>query len=148
VCYDEKFGLDLSGIATKNKLGIPKIKSLHSTPVYTIFFIGFLPGFLYLGGLDKKLFFPRKKSPRKEVEKGAVGIAGKQTGIYPQKSPGGWQIIGNCPLDLFDVHENPPSIFKAGDKIKFYPISLEEHQDISEQVETGKFKIKTEDYEG
>ncbi len=148
VCYDEKFGLDLRLIGDKNQLKINEIISLHSTPVYTIYFIGFLPGFLYLGGLDSKLFFPRKNIPRTEVLKGAVGIGEKQTGIYPKMSPGGWQIIGNSPASFFDKNTVPPSNFSAGDKVKFYPISMEEHQEILEQVDRGKFQLKQEKYHG
>lgn len=143
VCYDQQFGLDLEEISGDNKR-ISEIIRLHSDPVYTIYFMGFLPGFLYLGGLKKSLFYPRKNHPRKRVEKGAVGIGGNQTGIYPRSSPGGWQIIGNCPIDFFDVDQNPPSVFRAGDKIKFHAISVEEHAEILERVKTKKYSLKTE----
>lgn len=147
ICYEHEFGLDLKEISATNQLEISEIIRLHSSKIYTLFFIGFLPGFLYLGGLDKSLFFPRKKSPRKRVEKGAVGIAGNQTGIYPQSSPGGWQIIGNCPLEMFEVRKKRPSIFSPGDKIKFHPVCREEHKNILHQVKTGKYQIKTGNYE-
>lgn len=144
VCYDPKFGLDLEELGNENKLNFSEIKTLHSTPIYTLYFMGFLPGFLYLGGLDKKLFLDRKKTPRKRIQKGAVGIAGKQTGIYPKSSPGGWQIIGNCPVGFFDPNKNPPSIFRPGDQVKFYSISLKEHHEISEQIKHGVFQLKSE----
>lgn len=144
VCYDKKFGLDLKEISTENKLDISEIIRLHTSQVYPLFFMGFLPGFLYLGGLDETLFCERKKIPRKRVEKGAVGIGGEQTGIYPKSSPGGWQIIGNCPLDFFDPNQDPPSIFRAGDHIQFYAISLARHQKILEQVKNGTFHLKPE----
>lgn len=142
VCYDEKFALDLKVFEREKKLYSDEIISLHSSKIYTLYFMGFLPGFLYLGTLPKSLCFPRKKQPRKRVEKGAVGIAETQTGIYPKSSPGGWQIIGNCPVDLFQPRHSPPSIFSPGDQIKFYPVSLEEHRSISEKVKMGKFQAK------
>ena len=95
------FGIDLDEIAQKKKLSIDEIIELHTTPKYQVFSIGFLPGFLYLGGLDKRLHFDRKSVPRLAVKKGAVGIGGMQTGIYPKTSPGGWHIIGNSPVIFF-----------------------------------------------
>ena len=147
VCYDEKFGLDLALLRKQNNLEISKIIQLHTQPNYTIFFTGFLPGFLYLGGLDKKLHISRKKSPRLKVEKGAVGIGEKQTGIYPQISAGGWQLIGNCPVSIFDVENEKPSPFQAGDKLNFESVSLEEYQEIKNQVEEGNYQLKKEVYE-
>lgn len=147
VCYEDEFAWDLDEISTKTKLETSEIIKLHSSRIYTLFFTGFLPGFLYLGELDSSLFFPRKKSPRKRVEKGAVGIAGNQTGIYPQASPGGWQIIGNCPLEIFDARKKRPGIFAPGDKIKFFPVNREEYVEISHQVKSGKYQIKTGIYE-
>ena len=147
VCYDEKFGLDLALLRKQNNLEISKIIQLHTQPNYTIFFTGFLPGFLYLGGLDKKLHISRKKSPRLKVEKGAVGIGEKQTGIYPQISAGGWQLIGNCPVSIFDVENEKPSPFQAGDKLKFESVSLEAYQEIKNQVEEGNYQLKKEVYE-
>ncbi|WP_037373234.1 5-oxoprolinase subunit PxpB [Salinimicrobium xinjiangense] len=142
VCYDESFGLDLAEISSAKNLSREEIIRLHSSANYVIYFIGFLPGFLYLGGLPDELHFPRRKEPRLEVQKGAVGIGEKQTGIYPQKSPGGWNIIGNSPVPLFEVHSDPPSPFLPGDRIRFYPVSGEEHEEISKQVESGEFKFK------
>lgn len=147
VCYDPKFGWDLEELSSENNLNFSEIQTLHSAPVYTIYFMGFLPGFLYLGGLEKKLFLDRKKQPRKRIEKGAVGIGGKQTGIYPKASPGGWQIIGSCPVGFFDPNENPPSVFRSGDKIKFHPISLKEHREISEEIKRGVFQLQSESYD-
>lgn len=148
VCYDEKFGVDLEVISDKNKVSKKEIITLHTAPIYTLYFIGFLPGFLYLGGLDSRLFISRKKNPRLEVQKGAVGIGEKQTGIYPKNSPGGWQIIGNSPVSFFDKNASPPSPFSAGDKIQFYPISKEEHREILDQVNRGDFQLKPENYNG
>ena len=148
VCYDPEFGVDLGYVSNEKNLSFQEIITLHSTPVYTVYFTGFLPGFLYLGGLDKRLHISRRKTPRSSVPKGAVGIGEKQTGIYPKSSPGGWQIIGNSPLNFFDKNTDPPSRFLAGDKVKFYPVSREEHQLILEEVRTGKFELKGKIYEG
>lgn len=146
VCYDRKFGLDSAFLAKEKGLDFSAIQQLHCAPIYTIYFMGFLPGFLYLGGLDKRLFLDRKKTPRKRLEKGAVGIGGKQTGIYPKASPGGWQIIGNCPVSFFDSRQDPPSIFRPLDKIKFFPVSVEEHTAIRNKVQAGTYELKIEQY--
>ena len=148
VCYDSKFGPDLEVISSQNKLSFQEIISLHTYPTYTVFFTGFLPGFLYLGGLDSRLYISRKNVPRLEVQKGAVGIGEKQTGIYPKTSPGGWQIIGNSPVPLFDKNKIPPCQISAGDKIRFYSISVPEHEEILQEVQSGDFRIKKEIYGG
>ncbi|WP_026837989.1 5-oxoprolinase subunit PxpB [Gillisia sp. JM1] len=148
VCYDEEFGLDLELISMENNLKIPDIIQLHTTPIYTVYFTGFLPGFLYLGGLDEKLQISRKSSPRMKVEKGAVGIGEKQTGIYPKTSPGGWQIIGNSPMTFFDKNRNPPCIISSGDKIKFYSVSKSQYFQISEEIKANNFQLKSEKYHG
>ncbi|MCG9972114.1 5-oxoprolinase subunit PxpB [Christiangramia crocea] len=147
VCYDEDFGPDLKLISEEKNIGIDEIIRLHTTPLYQIYFIGFLPGFLYLGGLDERLHISRKKTPRKSVEKGSVGIGEKQTGIYPKSSPGGWQILGRCPVDLFDKNMDPPTRFSAGDKIRFYSVSKDEFFKIKEEVENGNYELKSETYE-
>ena len=117
-------GPDLEYVAEFHHLTIEEVISLHSAAVYKVYMIGFIPGFAYMGGLPAKLDTPRKDSPRKAVPAGAVGIAGKQTGIYPLETPGGWQIIGQTPIKLFDENRQPPAFLKAGDRIKFEPISL------------------------
>lgn len=142
VCYEEKFGLDLSEISKQKNRSVEEIISLHTASVYTLYFVGFLPGFLYLGGLDKALEIPRKKTPRLKVEKGAVGIGQKQTGIYPQKSAGGWQIIGNSPIELFDATKENPSPFSPGDEILFQAISLEEHEAIRKKVRENNYELE------
>ncbi len=144
VCYDEKFGPDLQLLSEEKNMEINQIIALHTKPIYQVYFLGFLPGFLYLGGLDKKLHFPRKKSPRKSVEKGSVGIGGDQTGIYPKNSPGGWQILGKTPVELFDKNRENPSPFSAGDRLKFYSISAKEFDSIKEEIEAGTFQLKNE----
>lgn len=147
VCYEDEFAPDLNFLSAEKKLPKNEIIRLHSEPIYTVYFIGFLPGFLYLGGLDKKLHISRKDQPRLSVPKGAVGIGENQTGIYPQSSPGGWQLIGNSPVPLFDKNMLPPCEISAGDKLKFYPVTLEEYNRISEDVKNGNFSFKKEKYE-
>jgi len=131
VCYDPSLGPDLLDACKRTSLALENFIALHSAPLYRIYFIGFLPGFLYLGGLDESLSIPRKKSPRPKVPAGSIGIAGNQTGIYPQSSPGGWQLIGQTKVSLFNTNENPPTPFKAGDYLKFTNISKEEFQTTS-----------------
>jgi len=144
VCYDEKFGLDLQEISIKKKLSKSQIIELHKEPKYIVYFIGFLPGFLYLGGLDSRLHFSRKPNPRLSVEKGAVGIGGLQTGIYPQQSSGGWNIIGNSPINFFDRKNKQPCFAKAGDKIQFVPITIDKHKEILNLVAYKRYKVESE----
>ena len=148
VCYDEEFALDLEEISTAKKLSKEEVIRLHTSEDYLVYFIGFLPGFLYLGGLPKELHFSRKNQPRLRVEKGAVGIGEKQTGIYPHESPGGWNIIGNSPVPLFDPNANPPCEIRPGDRIRFYAIDLEEHENLSRQVKEGNFRYKIREENG
>lgn len=143
VCYDDEFAADLDVISNKIKLSKPEIIRRHSEPMYTVFFIGFLPGFLYLGGLDSGLFLDRKTTPNLNVKKGSVAIGGQQTGIYPQDSPGGWHSIGNSPIELFNPKHMPPCLIKAGDKVKFIPIETLEYYDILNAVKTRKYKLKS-----
>jgi len=144
VCYDLDFGIDLKALALEKQMDVGAIIERHSKPIYTVFFIGFLPGFLYLGGLDKRLFTPRKATPRLAINEGAVAIGGEQTGIYPTKSPGGWHIIGNSPIRFFDVLKEVPCFVKAGDCIQFYPVNLKTHQDIKTLVDAGVYQIESE----
>ncbi|NNK83786.1 MAG: 5-oxoprolinase subunit PxpB [Flavobacteriaceae bacterium] len=144
VCYDEKYGIDLDEITKHKSLSKSRIIALHSKNIYTVYFIGFLPGFLYLGGLNKKLKAPRKSIPRLHIKKGAVAIGGNQTGVYPSNSPGGWNIIGNTPINFFNSNSNIPCFAKAGDKIQFIPISVEVYEDILIQVKQGTYQIESE----
>lgn len=146
VCYEDEFAPDLVEIGKKKKMKKEDIVKLHSSVLYDVYFLGFLPGFLYLGGMDEKLAYKRKDRPRREVKKGDVGIAGNQTGVYPRVSPGGWNIIGNSPLKFFDVKKFPPCFAIAGDKVQFVPIDAAEHQKIAEEVESGIYVPKSEVY--
>ena len=144
VCYDLEFGLDLEALSALKSLTVNEVIQLHTAPIYTLYFMGFLPGFLYLGGMDNRLATSRKNEPRKAVLKGAVGIAENQTGIYPNSSPAGWQIIGNSPINLFDTKAEKPSIFEAGDRIQFYAISKPEYHHIKDVIRSGNFQLKCE----
>ncbi len=146
VCYDEEFGPDFPEIASFAGLSIKKCIQMHTKPVYRVYFLGFLPGFPYLGGLPEKLWFPRKKEPRQLIEKGSVGIGGNQTGIYTMDSPGGWNIIGRTPFYFFDVNEPKPTLLQAGDYVRFVPISKEQFKNISTQMEKGTYTLKKELY--
>lgn len=133
VCYEDAFGLDLAELSNLHQLDKEEIINLHCRSNYPVYMIGFVPGFAYLGGLDERLNSPRKETPRKVIPAGSVGIAGMQTGIYPLKTPGGWQIIGRTPLKLFDINRKQPSLLKAGDSIQFKPISKIEFEKIHQQ---------------
>lgn len=140
VSYDLEFGLDLEEVAKKLNKSIPEIIAMHTGTTYTVYSIGFLPGFMYLGGVLKELEVPRKATPRAKVIKGAVGIAGKQAGIYPQESPGGWNIIGNCSVPIFDATKENPCFVNVGDKIEFYEISRAEYDLHKIEAEVGIYK--------
>jgi inhibitor of KinA len=135
VCYDIEFGPDLADVAQQAGLSLEEVVRLHSAPTYLVYFLGFTPGFAYLGGLPDILHMPRLASPRPLVGGGSVGIAGSQTGIYPFDSPGGWRLIGRTPLRMFDPEATPPTLLGPGDRIKFSPIDRATFQDISSRAE-------------
>lgn len=142
VCYDLNFGIDLEEISEKLQLSIPEIITQHTENIYRVFGIGFLPGFMYLGGLPTTLEVPRKATPRLKVEKGAVGLAGKQTGLYPQESPGGWNIIGNCSVSIFNAERKVPCMVSVGDQIQFYAISRAAYDLHKIEGEVGIYKVE------
>ncbi|WP_440682441.1 5-oxoprolinase subunit PxpB [Cysteiniphilum halobium] len=126
VCYDASFGLDIEDLAKHTNLDIDEVVVLHTSQTYYTYMIGFAPGFPYLGGLDQRLFMPRKKTPRLAVTKGSVGIAGMQTGVYTLDTPGGWNIIGRTPIRMYDFDKTPPSLIQMGDYVRFKAISKDE----------------------
>lgn len=128
VCYGGNFGPDIEDVAQLNDLSVAEVISLHSGATYLVHMIGFVPGFAYLGGMSAELETPRKATPHAAIAPGSVGIAGKQTGIYPLQTPGGWQIIGRTPLVLFDPHRATPSLLKAGDRVNFTNITRAEFE--------------------
>jgi inhibitor of KinA len=126
VCYESDFAPDLDEVARHSGVSPDEVVNRHSTAKYRVSCVGFTPGFPYLSGLPPELATPRRASPRKEIPAGAVAIGGTQTGVYPRKSPGGWNIIGRTPLRLFDAERQPPALFRAGDRVLFRRISRQE----------------------
>jgi KipI family sensor histidine kinase inhibitor len=126
VVYGGKYGPDLEWVAQYHSMTTEEVIRLHSQPVYRVYLVGFMPGYPYLGEVPEALSTPRRKTPRTHVPRGSVGIAQKQSGIYPVESPGGWQIIGRTPMDLFDPLRIPPSVLEIGDFVNFVPITEEE----------------------
>ncbi|WP_271809807.1 5-oxoprolinase subunit PxpB [Clostridium beijerinckii] len=133
VCYGGEFGQDIEQVAKINNITVDEVIKIHSEGKYLVYMIGFAPGFPYLGGMSEKIAAPRRESPRTAIPAGSVGIAGMQTGVYPIETPGGWQLIGKTPLKLFDLKRNSKSLLKAGDIVKFYPISYEEYVQLKEE---------------
>ena len=127
VCYEDEFAIDLRSIVQQKDILPQEIISLHSSKQYRVYMLGFLPGFAYMGEVDEKIAVPRKKEPQ-PILAGSVGIAGKQTGIYPFNSPGGWQIIGRTPLKMFEQKKIEPCLLKAGDYVEFYSITKDEFE--------------------
>jgi inhibitor of KinA len=121
VCYGGELGPDLAGVAEHAGLTAEQVVDLHASASYLVYFLGFSPGFPYLGGLPAKLATPRLPAPRKRVPAGSVAIGGNQTGVYPMESPGGWRIIGRTPVRLFDLEAAPPALLRAGDTVRFVP---------------------------
>ena len=132
VCYDPEFALDIDDVARRANVSPKEVIRLHSTAEYRVACIGFVPGFPFLTGLPKKLATPRRDVPRKGIPPGSVGIGGAQTGIYPLRSPGGWNLIGRTPLRLFDPEKNPPVLLRAGDRVRFRVITREEFEALTQ----------------
>ncbi len=128
VCYDREFAPDLDEVARHAGLTVQRVIDLHSGAEYRVHCLGFTPGFPYLSGLPGELATPRRIMPQKEVAAGSVAIGGTQTGIYPVKSPGGWNVIGRTPLLLFDAQKDQPALLFAGDRVRFRAITREEFE--------------------
>lgn len=128
VCYGGKYGPDIEFVAKHNNLSMQEVIDIHTAPQYLVYMIGFCPGFPYLGGMDKRIATPRREVPRIEIPARSIGIAGEQTGGYPISTPGGWQIIGRTPIEMFnpDDEENP-TLLHSGDLVKFYAVSEKEY---------------------
>jgi len=146
VLYSGEYGHDLEFVAYHNKLSVEEVIKIHSQKEYFIYMLGFLPGFVYLGGMSDKINTPRLEKPRLKVLEGSVGIAGKQTGIYPIESPGGWQIIGRTPIKLYDPQKKFPFLFKSGDYIKFYSINQEQFKEIKKKINEENYNCKVKPY--
>jgi inhibitor of KinA len=126
VCYGGDHGPDLAELAATHGLSVPRVIEIHSTTTYHAYFLGFAPGFAYLGDLPDAIAAPRLASPRKIVPVGSVGIAGRQTGVYPFATPGGWRLIGRTPLRMFLPEREPMALLAVGDAVQFYSITTEE----------------------
>ena len=131
VAYGGEYGPDLENVANHAGLTSEEVIDIHSGTDYHVFMLGFAPGFPYLGGMDERIACPRLATPRTLVPAGAVGIAEAQTGVYPNPSPGGWQLIGRTPMRLFDVDADPPSAMLPGTKVNFVPISHAQYDEIA-----------------
>lgn len=126
VFYSIQTGPELNLIANQAGLSVDEVIHIHQQNIYQVFALGFAPGFAFLGEVDERIATPRLATPRQKVPKGAVGIADRQTAIYPTNSPGGWNLIGLCPLSLFDPSTSPHIPFTVGDKVKFNAVSKQE----------------------
>lgn len=127
VCYGGGFGPDLEFVAEHNGLTPKQVIDIHTGGDYSVYMIGFAPGFPFIGGMSGKITAPRRDSPRLRIPERTVGIAGMQTGVYPIETPGGWQLIGRTPLRLFRPEQEIPSLLRAGDKIVFTQITESEY---------------------
>jgi len=126
VCYGGEFGPDLEDVAEQRGLTAEKVVELHIARTYHAYFLGFAPGFAYLGDVAEEIAAPRLETPRKEVAAGSVGIAGRQTAIYPFATPGGWRLIGRTPLEIFRKDREPMGLIAIGDQVRFQPITRAE----------------------
>ncbi|QBM15955.1 kinase A inhibitor [Marinobacter sp. JH2] len=135
VFYHPSVGPDLEAIAARAGLSIEQVIQRHSRQIYHVFAIGFAPGFAYLGEVPQDLETPRLATPRAKVPAGSLGIADRQTAIYPLASPGGWNLIGRTPLTLFDVHREQPSLLRAGQQVRFRAITRDEFLALGGQIE-------------
>lgn len=139
--YGGKVGSDLSFVAEYNGISEAEVISIHSSQDYLIYMMGFVSGFPYLGGMSNRIAAPRRENPRPKISIGSVGIAGNQTGIYPLETPGGWQIIGQTPLKLYDPNRNDPILLSSGHYLRFVPISEQEYAEIEKAIELGKYTV-------
>ena len=139
--YNDEVGPDLSYVAEHNKLSKEEVIKIHTGTDYLVYMLGFMPGFTYLGGMSEKIATPRLESPRLQIYPGSVGIAGKQTGMYPSMSPGGWRIIGRTPLKLYNPDSDTPVYISSGDYVRYVSISEEEYNNILKKVENNEYKL-------
>jgi inhibitor of KinA len=127
VCYGEEFGPDLGAVAAYTGLSMDEVVRIHSCAEYVVYFLGFSPGFPYLGGMPDSIATPRLAQPVRSIPAGSVAIGGAQTGIYPVASPGGWRVIGRTPLRLFNADAESPALLAMGDCVRFVPVTRQEY---------------------
>lgn len=143
VCYGGEFGPDIKRFK-ENGLVPEEVISLHSNTEYLVYMLGFMPGFPFLGGLNEKLFKSRLDSPRTNIPAGSVGIGGRQTGMYPFDSPGGWNLLGRTPVPLYDNARENAILYEAGDKIIYKSIDEAEYYQIKEAYSKGEYTVDIE----
>ena len=132
VCYALEFGIDLAQMAALKNTTVEEIIQIHSSEIYSVYCLGFMPGFAYMGNVHEKIQMARHPAPRAKVLAGSVGIAGPQTGVYPMDSPGGWQIIGRTPIKIFDPEPSKLALFQTGDRVQFYSIDRKTFDNMKE----------------
>lgn len=138
VCYDGEAGPDLAATALALGLAIDELVALHSGTEVRVYMLGFLPGFPFMGDLPAALRLPRRSEPRVRVPAGSVAIAGGLTAIYPWESPGGWHLLGRCPVPLFDAGRESPSLLAVGDRVRFTPVAMAEYRRIEAALKAGE----------
>ena len=132
VCYDEPYGPDLADVAAFGGCSVDEVIAYHLEREYRVFVVGFVPGFAYMANVDPRIAAPRRSSPRLKVPAGSVAVAAGQTGIYPAATPGGWNVIGRCPVRPYDPDRPAPFLFHAGDRVRFHRISADDYRAATE----------------
>jgi KipI family sensor histidine kinase inhibitor len=140
VCYNQDFGPDLKDVADFAGISVDELIKIHTGTDYFIYMMGFLPGFAYMGSVPDNIAMPRLEVPRKSIAPGSVGIAGKQTGMYPVESPGGWRLLGRTPVKLYDPAD-PTLKYRSGDYVRFKAITLPEYQQIQAADQAGDYQL-------
>jgi inhibitor of KinA len=138
VCYEGEAGPDLASVARSIGCATDEVVALHSGTEVVVYMLGFLPGFPFMGDLPERLRLPRRTEPRLRVPAGSVAIAGAQTAIYPWESPGGWHLLGRCPVSLFDARRETPALLAVGDRVRFEPVSTAEYQRLVAGLQAGE----------
>ncbi len=142
VCYEGEYAPDINFVAEHANMTVEEVIKIHSSKSYLVYMLGFQPGFPYLGGLDERLVTPRLENPRLKIDAGSVGIGGAQTGLYPMESPGGWQIIGRTPVKCFNPAREVSIPYRAGDYIRFVPVSYKEYEELKKADANGTYEFK------
>ena len=143
--YGGEYGPDLEFVADHSGLSQEEVVRVHAGMDYLVYGMGFTPGFAYLGGMSERIATPRLQTPRTLIPAGSVGIAERQTGVYPIASPGGWRLIGRTPVQLFDAGRDPPVLAGPGDYVRFVPLTEEAYRDLERQVQAGTYQFTIRD---